>query len=459
MRGGGGGGAGGGGGGGSHLYGGGRVPPPHPFLRSSSVPEQPFLPAAAAAAVAASDRELNADPFLASSDPFHHSTPPPPPLSRGLNSALGSSSYDATASLLAGNGGARVSHLGKPLFPSGGRPGIGGASWLSSASSPSAYLDHRGRLGRFSRQHSVSSELPTSNYDPFLHRDPLLLRHHHRSASNVIPPTRLQRGLGVGGVGAAGGAGVTGGRVPLTLGQSLQLVTSGDPAGATTSSNSLIAGGVGGVPGRIGIDHPLSISTHPHPHPLLDPSRRKKTVRFNSEEWGRNGTSLLPLGAGGLPLLHRGPPSSAYVPGPPPLPPPGPAPAPAPAPLDPFSAAVDRHLGGVSLPMMTLPDEEQPWMTIEDVRSGRWARWDALRQESQESQTRDSGIETGSCFTSSEDSNRGGGGGGDHVGHSKKVRWRDKRRDEGWSPIGGLRNDWCAHPACAFCYSDFQILT
>ncbi len=53
-------------------------------------------------------------------------------------------------------------------------------------------------------------------------------------------------------------------------------------------------------------------------------------------------------------------------------------------------------------------------MTVEDVRSGRWARWDALRQESQESTTRDSGIETGSCFTSSEDSNRG-----DHIG--KKV--------------------------------------
>ena len=83
--------------------------------------------------------------------------------------------------------------------------------------------------------------------------------------------------------------------------------------------------------------------------------------------------------------------------------------------------------------MMTLPDEEQPWMTIEDVRSGRWARWDALRQESQESQTRDSGIETGSCFTSSEDSNRGGGA--DHVGHSKKVRWRD----DGWD--GWIKNE------------------
>ena len=53
--------------------------------------------------------------------------------------------------------------------------------------------------------------------------------------------------------------------------------------------------------------------------------------------------------------------------------------------------------------------EADSWMGVEDVRSGRWARWDALipRQESQDSQARDSGIETGSAFTSSEDSNRG----------------------------------------------------
>ena len=66
--------------------------------------------------------------------------------------------------------------------------------------------------------------------------------------------------------------------------------------------------------------------------------------------------------------------------------------------------------------------EDAAWMTVEDVRSGRWARWDTQRQESQDSQTRDSGIETGSCFTSSEDSNRGGivAGVGDHY-HSRKV--------------------------------------
>ncbi|CAB4060956.1 RIMS2 [Lepeophtheirus salmonis] len=48
-----------------------------------------------------------------------------------------------------------------------------------------------------------------------------------------------------------------------------------------------------------------------------------------------------------------------------------------------------------------------PTTTTQDVESGRWAHWDTIRQESQESATRDSGIETSSCFTSSEDSNRG----------------------------------------------------
>lgn len=63
---------------------------------------------------------------------------------------------------------------------------------------------------------------------------------------------------------------------------------------------------------------------------------------------------------------------------------------------------------------------EDAWMSVEDVRSGRWARWDALvKQESQDSATRDSGIETGSCFTSSEDSNRGSAS--EHFHYHRKV--------------------------------------
>ena len=73
----------------------------------------------------------------------------------------------------------------------------------------------------------------------------------------------------------------------------------------------------------------------------------------------------------------------------------------------------NASLGGFEL--------EDAWMSVEDVRSGRWARWDALvKQESQDSATRDSGIETGSCFTSSEDSNRDHTG--NHYYHHKKVQ-------------------------------------
>ena len=38
-----------------------------------------------------------------------------------------------------------------------------------------------------------------------------------------------------------------------------------------------------------------------------------------------------------------------------------------------------------------------------------WSRWDSERQGSQDSTTKDSGIDTSSTFTSSEDSNRGDG--------------------------------------------------
>ncbi|KAL1394653.1 hypothetical protein pipiens_000344, partial [Culex pipiens pipiens] len=38
-----------------------------------------------------------------------------------------------------------------------------------------------------------------------------------------------------------------------------------------------------------------------------------------------------------------------------------------------------------------------------------WGRWESERQGSQDSATKDSGIDTSSTFTSSEDSNRGDG--------------------------------------------------
>jgi hypothetical protein len=111
--------------------------------------------------------------------------------------------------------------------------------------------------------------------------------------------------------------------------------------------------------------------------------RRKKTVRFNSEEWGRQAAAAAAAaGYPGNPYLV-GPSSSSQL----------------------LSSVSGRYIDSC---LFGGADDDDSWMSIEDVRSGRWARWDALRQESQDSQTRDSGIETGSCFTSSEDSNRGG---------------------------------------------------
>jgi hypothetical protein len=44
-----------------------------------------------------------------------------------------------------------------------------------------------------------------------------------------------------------------------------------------------------------------------------------------------------------------------------------------------------------------------------DGQSDELSRWESERQESQDSTTKDSGIDTSSTFTSSEDSNRGDG--------------------------------------------------
>ena len=129
----------------------------------------------------------------------------------------------------------------------------------------------------------------------------------------------------------------------------------------------------------------------------------KKTVRFNSEDWSAR-SSLHPHysaaavaagGAAGSSSRARAYFLQQHYP----------------------SASLHGHLSEFDL----LAYEDDSWMTVEDVRSGRWARWEVLRQESQDSQTRDSGIETASCFTSSEDSNRGGTIQHDGLYFSKKV--------------------------------------
>lgn len=66
----------------------------------------------------------------------------------------------------------------------------------------------------------------------------------------------------------------------------------------------------------------------------------------------------------------------------------------------------------------SIRETEGEWMTLGNITSGSGgggsghgggggSRWDVDRQGSQDSQTKDSGIDTSSTFTSSEDSNRG----------------------------------------------------
>lgn len=314
------------------LYGGGRVPPPHPFLRSSSVPEQPSI----------------YDPFLEEDGlipDFHNHYPPTyraAPIGGPIQTPNSPLYYESEVlrnpyQNSASGGGNRfgLGGLGAPV----------GGGWRSSS-----YLDRdsSARAHRLGRQFSVSSELPTS--DDRTNSGPYGKYINAYGGSGLTSGGDFRYGRS-NVVASSASANIYGSRTtttansrgnPLTLGRSLQLVTSGSSYGGGGPSGSALAGG--------------------------DPSRRKKTVRFNSEEWGTNNE-----------------PSNVHP-----------------------------SLNNPYLNCDDFEDEQDLWMTIEDVRCGRWARWDALRQESQESQTRDSGIETGSCFTSSEDSNRG-----DHV--HKKV--------------------------------------
>ena len=239
--------------------------------------------------------------------------------------------------------------------------------WRTGSYAISSTLRARGQRAaqtRLGRQFSVSSELPTT--------DPLSRSTYHYLSDSGLQHHQHSHHLlsGPGGPLVGGPAGLTNLPVrdhdvllhsrspPLTLGRSLQLVT--ENFGRYSSSAAA--------------------------------DRRKKTVRFNSEEWGRQaaaaqaaaaaaaGYNPYLVGSASASLLSSGLTGSGVA------------------------GSHQRYLDSCLL----LADDDDSWMSIEDVRSGRWARWDALRQESQDSQTRDSGIETGSCFTSSEDSNRGG---------------------------------------------------
>ena len=212
--------------------------------------------------------------------------------------------------------------------------------WRTGSYAISSTLRARGQRppSHLGRQLSVSSELPTT--------DPLSRYSNYNYLSERGPLSRGQLLTGpLGGLPIAPrdqDVLLHSRSPPLTLGRSLQLVT--ENFGRYSSAAD----------------------------------RRKKTVRFNSEEWNRQAAAL--SAAGFNPASAAAYPTSLLTAG-------------------------GRYLDNSCL---FGGEDEDSWMSIEDVRSGRWARWDALRQESQDSQTRDSGIETGSCFTSSEDSNRGG---------------------------------------------------
>jgi hypothetical protein len=242
---------------------------------------------------------------------------------------LGSSSHLSSASGL------------DPLSSSRLRPRF--QDWRTGSYSISSTLRARGQRSlRLGRQFSVSSELPTS--DP-LCRTSLYNNYTTSDLGLGSQPLPLPLDRVALSTGPYTGAGLgskdhdvllQARSPPLTLGRSLQLVTENF--------------------GR-----------------YSDRDRRKKTVRFNSEDWHRQAA-----------LYGR-------------------------TALPPYLPTSYTSLGATGLvddPYLFIEDDS--WMSLEDVRSGRWARWDALRQESQDSLARDSGVESGSCFTSSEDSNRGG---------------------------------------------------
>lgn len=54
-------------------------------------------------------------------------------------------------------------------------------------------------------------------------------------------------------------------------------------------------------------------------------------------------------------------------------------------------------------------DSQQQHQQQSNLTNDEWSRWESERQGSQDSTTKDSGIDTSSTFTSSEDSNRGDG--------------------------------------------------
>ena len=400
-----------GGGGSIYNYTGGRVPPTppahaRPFSRSSSVPEQHFLHDFDPYDGLSKSSAINDyhTPFLGSTDKD--------PLSwqAALSNSNSSSKYEASTSSLIGGHyrrQQRLNRLGKQLSLSSDLP----TSAISDFSSNRDYnylkggfgfntdrkdvgLDSIGGISSTLSRTQLSRGYPLTSLPP--HDAGTSLRSISGNSSAIGKPTR------------SGPASSNTSRFhrssPLTLGKSLQLVTENFGTAAYNKDDLSRRQANSKKTVRFnseGSYNPLSVSSNVHNsslssstlHPFSTPYVESHLINGHSSLdpcspanllYGSNSNHLL-----GSSSHHRYPHLSL------------------------------KHSKSRLFDDLDIFCDEDAWMTVDDVRSGRWARWDTQRQESQDSQTRDSGIETGSCFTSSEDSNRGGIV-GDHY-HSKKV--------------------------------------
>ena len=398
-----------GGGGSIYSYTGGRVPPTppahaRPFSRSSSVPEQHYLQDFDPYDSLSKSSALNDyhTPFLGSTEKD--------PLSWQAALSSSSSKYGtSTSSLIGGHyrRQQRLNRLGKQLSLSSDLP-------ISDFSS-SSYLNDGFGVSRERKSTGLDSIGGSSS----LSRGQLLRGHPLTGHSIHDAGTSLHSLSGSSSIGKSTRTGLSTGinnsrllnrSSPLTLGKSLQLVTEnfGSAAYNKEESNRRAVNKKTVRFNSEGSYNPLSAASSNVHNPSLPSSALNPLNPFSTSpgiygNFSINGTSALDSTSNLLLGNHSNPlyGSSSYR----------------------YPHLSHKHSKSRLFDEFDICCDDDAWMTVEDVRSGRWARWDTQRQESQDSQTRDSGIETGSCFTSSEDSNRGGivSAVGDHY-LSKKVQ-------------------------------------
>jgi hypothetical protein len=398
-----------GGGGSFYSYTGGRVPPTppahaRPFSRSSSVPEQHYLRDFDPYDGLSKSSALNDyhTPFLGSNDKD--------PLSwqAALSNSHSSSKYGASRDLIGGHyrRQQRLNRLGKQLSLSSDLP----TSAISDFPSSSGYNYLNDGFG-LSRDrnctglNSIGGISSSALSRAHLSRGNHLTSHplhdagtslHSRSGNTSLGKTALSVSS------SYNNSRLLNRTSPLTLGKSLQLVT--ENFGTAAYNKEEINRRVNKKTVRFNSEgnyNPLSASSNVHSSSLTSSTLHPFcTTPGIYGDFSLNGTSSVDgtsnLLFGNHSNTLSGPSSYHH---------------------NPYLSL--KHSKSRLFDEFDISCDDDAWMTIDDVRSGRWARWDTQRQESQDSQTRDSGIETGSCFTSSEDSNRGGIV-ADHY-HSKKV--------------------------------------